>query len=368
MKILILNSILYTPRTVSNKRYIPQIESIEDCMIVKLALEFVNQGYEVTLVAAAEYRPVNPQNLPLEIVYLPSYMPKVFLPTVLPFHPQLISFIKNRREQFDMIISSEVFSFNSLIAACLAPDKTLIWHESGNHNRKFHRFPSLLWYHIVTRIFMRKVRVIPRSAKAGKFVRQFDMRVTPDIIGHGVDGNIFHPQKKKKNYFIVVAHLDRGKNVMSILILYQKFIERYPDEPYSLYIIGKGEESDRLQEYVRINQLDKQIFFLGKMPQKELGEYLGHSVCMLCNSKKELNMLSIGESIVVGTPVLTNTVPYNYEYVRDNNLGIAKDNWTEKDMHEIVINNSYYVDNCLHYSPQLLLSELPNKFKSQFYS
>jgi hypothetical protein len=43
-----------------------------------------------------------------------------------------------------------------------------------------------------------------------------------------------------------------------------------------------------------------------------------------------------------------------------------KDNWTEDDMHEIVTNNQYYVNNCLLYSSQLLLSGLPNKFVTQF--
>ena len=97
-----------------------------------------------------------------------------------------------------MIISSEIFSFNSLFAACLVPDKTLIWQESGNHNRKFFRLPSLIWYHLVARAFMRKVRVIPRSLIAGKFAKQFGLNVFSNFIDHGVDGKVFHFQKEKK--------------------------------------------------------------------------------------------------------------------------------------------------------------------------
>lgn len=366
MKILILNAILYTPRTISQRRYIPQIASIEDCMIIKLGLEFANQGHEVTLVAAEDYKPTNQQDFPIEIVYFRSMLPKLFLPTVLPFHPQLIRFIKKRKEQFDMIISSEIFSFNSLFAACLVPDKTLIWQEAGNHNRKFFRLPSLLWYHIIARIFMHNVKIVPRSLVAKKFAEQFRLKVSSDFIDHGVDGKIFHFQKEKKPFFIVIAHLDRDKNVMSILILYKKFIEQYSQKQYQLYIIGEGEDAERLKEYVQSNQLDKQIFFLGRISQKELSNYLSNSICLLCNSKKELNMLSIGEAIVTGTPVLTNTVPYSHKWIQQNKLGIAKDNWTEIDMYEIVMHNQYYVNNCLHYSSQLLLSELPNKFIKQF--
>ena len=48
MRILLLNSILYTPRTTPKGRFIPQIDSIEDCMIVKLGIEFASQGHEIT--------------------------------------------------------------------------------------------------------------------------------------------------------------------------------------------------------------------------------------------------------------------------------------------------------------------------------
>jgi 1,2-diacylglycerol 3-alpha-glucosyltransferase len=366
MRILLLNSILYTPRTTPKGRFIPQVASIEDCMIIKLGIEFVNQGHEVTLIAAEEYKPTYQQDFPIEIVYFRSMLPKLFLPTVLPFHPQLIHFIRKHKGQFDMIISSEIFSFNSLFAACLVPDKTLIWQESGNHNRKFFRLPSLIWYHLVARAFMRKVRVIPRSLIAGKFAKQFGLNVFSNFIDHGVDGKVFHFQKEKKASFIVIAHLDRDKDVISIIISYKKFIERYSDRQYSLYIIGEGEESENLKDYVQSNQLSNQVFFLGRIPQRELSKYLSESVCLLCNSRKELNMLSIGEAIVAGTPVLTNTVPYSHEWITQNKLGIAKDNWTEEDMYEIVMNNRYYVDNCSRYSSQLLLSELPNKFIKQF--
>lgn len=118
MRILLLNSILYTPRTTAKGRFIPQVASIEDCMIIKLGIEFVNQGHEVTLVAAEDYKPTNQQDFPIEIVYFRSMLPKLFLPTVLPFHPQLIHFIKKHKEQFDMIISSRNF-FRLILICCM---------------------------------------------------------------------------------------------------------------------------------------------------------------------------------------------------------------------------------------------------------
>ncbi len=366
MRILLLNSILYTPRTLSKGRFIPKVTSIEDCMIIKLGIEFAEQGHDVTLVAAEEYKPTVHQDFPIKIIYFRSIWPQLFQPALLPFHPQLIRFIRKHKKQFDMVISSEVFSFNSLFAACLVPRKTLIWQESGKHNRKFFRLPSLIWYNLIARIFMRRSRVVPRSLIAGDFTKQFGLNVSSDFIDHGVDEKVFHFQKEKKASFIVIARLDKDKDVKSIILSYKKFTERYVDKQYSLYIIGEGEESESLKNYVQSNQLNDRVFFLGRIPQRELSKYLSASVCLLCNSRKELNMMSIGEAVVAGTPVLTNTVPYSHRWIAQNKLGIARDNWTEEDMHEIVMNNQFYVDNCLRYSSQLLLSELPGKFIRQF--
>lgn len=366
MRILLLNSILYTPRTTPHGRIIPPVDSIEDCMIVKLGIEFARQGHEVTLVAAEDYKPLRQQSFPIRILYLPSALPRLFLPTLLPLHPRLVSFLRKNRKEFDLVISSEVFSFNSLFAACLAHDKTIVWQEGGKHNRKFFRLPSLLWYHVVARIFMRRVKVIPRSPIAGAFIRKFGLQVSPRFIDHGVDGNVFGPAREKSRSFVVVAHLDKDKNVMSIIGLFRKFMERYPEEPHLLYVIGEGEEGDRLKEYVCKHQLDKLVRFLGRIPQKELAGYLNSAVCLLCNSANEMNMISIGEAIVAGTPVITNTVPYSHEWVGQHGLGIVKDDWTEEDMHEIVTHNSRYVENCLRYAPQLLLSGIPDRFIEQF--
>lgn len=333
-------------------------------MIVQLGLEFVRQGHEVTLAAAADYRPVEQQDFPMEILYFRSAMPKVFLPTVLPLHPQLIHFIRKNRKRFDLIISSEVFSFNSLFAACLSPGNTIVWQESGKHNRKFLRIPSFVWYNVVARLFMRGVKVVPRSDIAAGFVRQFGLNVSSEPVSHGVDGRVFHPRKEKNRSFVVVAHLDKEKNVMSVLSAFKRFKEKYSDR-YVLYVIGEGEEYGNLADYVRDNRLEKWIFFLGRISQKRLSYYVGSAACLLCNSRKEMNMLSLGEAVVSGTPVLTNTVPYNHKCIIENQLGIAKDDWTEEDMHEIVVNNPLYVNNCLRYASRLLLSELPDQFIKQ---
>jgi 1,2-diacylglycerol 3-alpha-glucosyltransferase len=64
-------------------------------------------------------------------------------------------------------------------------------------------------------------------------------------------------------------------------------------------------------------------------------------------------MVSIPESIVSGTPILTNLIPTSSAYIAVNELGIAKENWTEWDIKMIVDNNEFYIQNCKIYRYKL---------------
>lgn len=358
MKVLIINSILYTPE----RGIISQVTSIKDTMIYNLASTFKQLGHEVTLIAALDYAPIVKEEYLFKVHFLKSNFPKLFLPSVLPLHLSLIHFLRKEKRKYDLILSSEVFSFNSLFASIVAPYKTIIWQELGQHNHKMKKIPSKIWYNIIAPIFMRRALVVPRSPKAGRFLRKFHLNVFPDFIDHGVNMNKLHPNKFKKKQFIIVARLVPGKNIISIIEKYQTFLHKYHLTEYKLYIAGEGPCRREITQYLEYNNLNKQIILLGNIPHELLGKYLSESSCMLCNSKMELNMIAIGESVSVGTPVITNTVPYSHEWIVENKLGIAKDIWNEDDIYKIVINNSEYVDNCLEFGKRLSLQSVTNEF------
>ena len=81
MNILILNLILSTPE----KGVIKKRDSISDTMICSFARGFVALGHSVTIVAAEEFRPTGQLPEDVEMVFLPSRMPKVFNPSLLPW-------------------------------------------------------------------------------------------------------------------------------------------------------------------------------------------------------------------------------------------------------------------------------------------
>ena len=76
-------------------------------------------------------------------------------------------------------------------------------------------------------------------------------------------------------------------------------------------------------------------------------------MAFLVNTRKDLNMVSIPEAIVSGTPILTNLQPASADFVIKYKLGIAKQEWDENDIKEIVDNNTEYVKNCVEYRYKL---------------
>ena len=126
MRILILNQILYT----ADNNTIPVVSSIKDTMIYGMCLGFVNTGHTVTLAASEEYKPQSPETYDFTVRFFSSDIPRIFAPSILPFSSELYRFIKREQANFDLVISSEVFSFQSLFAAILCPRKTLIWHRT----------------------------------------------------------------------------------------------------------------------------------------------------------------------------------------------------------------------------------------------
>ena len=60
-------------------------------------------------------------------------------------------------------------------------------------------------------------------------------------------------------------------------------------------------------------------------------------------------MISITKSIACATPVITTSIPTNSINIKENILGIVKDDRNEEDMIEIVNNNEKYIANCSNY-------------------
>lgn len=348
MKVLIINSILYT----AENDDIPKVESIKDTMIYTLCLGFLKNGDTPVLVAADPYKPIKEENYPFEVLWFPCAFQKVCKPRCLPYLKGLSKYLRQHGQEYDYIISSEVFSLLTFSAALFVRDKLLIWHELGAHNHLMRKIPSKIWYNVVTRIVMKNIPVIPRSERAAEFIKQYCDNVLPIRIDHGVNLDKIPYKQQKENYFVVLSQLIERKHIDGIINRFSLFRKSDHNE-YRLKIIGDGDMREKLQELAKQLGEEENITFFGKLNHDTLMPVLAGAKALLINTSKDNSMVSIVESIAAGTPVITTSIPFNAVYIRENSLGIVKDDWGVEELNTVCANNDLYVKNCIEYREKL---------------
>ncbi len=321
MNILIVNPILHT----SEKGVIPRHKSNHDCMIYTMARGMVANGHTVTLAAAAEFRADNPDNEDFKVVYLPSRLPKILRPDLLPWPIGLRKLIKGGH--FDVIITSEIFSIASLITARAAGVPVVVWQEMGTHQRKMKKIPSRTWYNLIAPVFMRRTIVVGRSTVARDFAKRYMPIVRESIVDHGCNSSLFHPGEESDDSFIIVSQLIERKQPVRMLDAFIEFLRRPGRGKFVLHVVGRGALLETMKAKVKAQGVESNVIFHGFLRQEEFAALGRRAKGMLINTLQDLNMVSVPEAIVNGTPILMNTVPYTAGYVSENGLGIAKDNW-----------------------------------------
>lgn len=348
-QVLVINPILYTSET----NAIPRVQSIKDTMIYALCLGFVKEGHRVTLIAAEDYRPTTEEAYDFPVVWMKTIWHSIFQPRCFPYMPKLRKFLRSHKE-YDCIISSEMFATWSYTAARVCPEKTIVWHELAKHNNMMHKLPSHVWYGAVASLLMRKVIVVPRSKAAADFIGQYSKNVSTVTIDHGVNVETmtFLGAEEKKNQFAVVSQLIARKRIDRTIDGFAEFW-RQGHQDYRLYLIGSGDKEDELKEQVKRLGIEEAVIFAGRLTHEQLIPIVAQSKALLVSTEKDNNMVSIAESIAVGTPVVTTSVPYNAYDIAREHLGIVQDHWNQGTLEQICGENERYCANCAAYRDKL---------------
>lgn len=275
-----------------------------------------------------------------------------FYPPI-PFSAELWNYLKHNRNRFDLVITSELFSFPSLFASLLCPEKTLVWHELALHQHKFHQLPSKIWYGGVAKWMQSKPLVVGRSIYARDFVRKYHHFTADECVEHGINVDRFRAVEEKDDSFVVISQLIERKNISSIIRKFKALISRKEYQNYKLYIIGRGPLEQDLKNLAADLGCSENVVFTGFMSHERMAEYVGKARAMLVDTKQDNNMVSIPETIACGTPVVTNTVPTNSYLIAENGLGIVKDGWTDEDLIEIILHSETYTRHCIGYRQKL---------------
>lgn len=353
MNVLIINPILYTPRL--NGARVHKIATIKHTMIYNYALGFRELGHSVTLVASEEYRPTEQEQYDIDIVFLPNRAKKLIKrwPNGFPILGGLYSYLRKNRDSFDMIIVSEMFTQQALAAALIAPEKTIIWQEMDHHAPTFHEIPSKIWHNTIIRLLVRnRVTIVARSAPARMFAERYCNKVSPVIIDHGVNIHNFTVVTDKRKQFVAVANFFDYKRIDEIIDRFARFVKKYDNE-YKLSLAGDGDMRPQLEQQVKNLGITDNVVFCGFLSHKELSRIVGESQAALVRTVKDLNMVSIPETLACATPILTNLTPLLAGYIAETGMGIAKADWTEDDMQTMVERNAEFVANCVKHHYEL---------------
>lgn len=334
MKILVINPIL---STIEHRGGTISPMALSRTMIHNLCCGFVENGDTVTLATSSDFKPEKEEKLPYKTLFFKNVLRRIALPERIPFSLEFFKFMRTHSTEYDMVIASEAFQFYTLAAAIAAPAKTIIWHEMNCHQRMMLKMPSRLWHHMVIPLAFRRIAgIIPRSESARQFISRYHTRVSPTSVDNCVNSSVFKPSALKKRQVISSSQLIRRKGIDQIINAFAKFHNLPGYEDIELVIAGSGEDEASLRSLVKDYGLEKNIHFTGYLDRDELAKEIAQSIAFLVYTRKDLNMVSITESLCAGTPVLTNTVPASASFINSHGLGIVKDNWTEVDLKAMV--------------------------------
>ncbi len=336
MKVLIVNPILST----IEKRGGQHVQApLSTTMIHTLCMGFVNAGHETTLATASDFRPTahNNDDYPYKTLFFKGNLKSIALPDRIPLSIEFFRYLKKKHMDYDLIIVSEIFQFYSLAAAIAAPSKTIIWQEMNCHQRILLKMPSLFWHNIVVPLAFRKISgIVPRSESARQFISRYHPRVSTIHVDNCVNSSVFKPSPLKRRQVISSSQLIKRKGIDDIIKVFAEFHTLPGYEDIELVIAGGGEEEKSLRALAKEFGIENAVRFTGYLDKEELAEEIAQSIAFLVHTHKDLNMVSITESLCACTPVLTNTIPASANFINQHGLGIVKDNWTATDLKTMI--------------------------------
>lgn len=362
MNVVLLNLIL----TTAENGVIKRRKTIKDTMISNCAMGFVKNGHNVTILASEEFKPTEEETYDYNIIYFKSGLKRLFQPHLIPYPIGLYDYLKQHRHSIDMLVCSEAFSIGTLIATMACGDKVLIWQEMAFHQHKWHKLPSKLWHNLVVRTVMHSTLVVPRSEPAARFIARYSGNVSSETVDHGANSEVLMPADAPDESFIVVSQLVERKNVAYIILQFAHLVANPKYASYHLHIIGDGEQTAKLQLLACNLGIVDNVTFHGFMLHRDMARYMRHARAMLIATRSDLNMVSIPESIVSGTPIVTNTNPTTASYIARHKLGVVRDDWNENDLAEVIENYPTYHKACLEVRHELTREGCAQKLLSIF--
>lgn len=178
------------------------------------------------------------------------------------------------------------------------------------------------------------------------FEKRFNIKKNTFVMHNIID------EKTIKQKSLEKAELSNDFNIISVGRLteqkaYERLVEAYSKAlniikiKTHLYIIGEGEERNKIETTIKKYKLEKQISLLGR--QNNPYKYVGKCQLYVCSSKSEGYPLVIQEALALGIPILSTNCLNSEELFNGENFGLVVENSIEgitKGLIQLVNNNS----------------------------
>lgn len=129
--------------------------------------------------------------------------------------------------------------------------------------------------------------------------------------------------KKEGKVLLTNARLVPWKGVDTLIEMMPKLIQKHG--AIKLIIIGNGPEKDNLKNLSRRLELDKNVFFAGRIGHQQIFAYLKIADLFVLNTNYEGMSHCLLEAMKAGVPVVTTKAGGNPETIKDKETGLLVD-------------------------------------------
>jgi glycosyltransferase involved in cell wall biosynthesis len=146
------------------------------------------------------------------------------------------------------------------------------------------------------------------------------------VIPPGVDTSRFFPMQeiqKRRNSLLYVGRIDRRKGVDFLIRAMPEVARRIPD--VVLHVGGTGKDLPLLKSYVRAQRLERNVEFLGFIPEDSLNTWYNRVQCAVVPSVFEGFGLTVVEAMAAGTCVIGTRVDSIRRIIREGASGYLVD-------------------------------------------
>lgn len=157
--------------------------------------------------------------------------------------------------------------------------------------------------------------VIAPTPGMKEYLERIEVETPVSILPTGIADDGFLPEEEmvrslrkklagdRTYLFCTVARLAKEKN-LEFLMESLSLRKRQGNADFKLVLVGEGPEGENLKKYAKRLDMEKEIIFAGKVPNREVKNYCAAADLFLFSSTSETQGIVSLEAMAAGTPVL----------------------------------------------------------------